>query len=89
MGTRLRIQASSPFLLHWTVDEWLHSSDTRSTGTSVDIEFVDLPLPKQETTIRFTFLWVDENRWEGKDYEIGVSDPLAAFSGVSPLQGGD
>jgi glucoamylase len=89
MGTRLRIQASSPFLLHWTVDEWLHSSDTRSTGTSVDIEFVDLPLPKQETTIRFTFLWVDENRWEGKDYEVGVSDPLAAFSGVSPLQGGD
>jgi glucoamylase len=70
MGTRLRIQASSPFLLHWTIDEWLHSSDTRSTGTSVDIEFVDLPLPEQETTVRFTFLWVDENRWEGKDYEI-------------------
>jgi glucoamylase len=70
MGTRLRIQASSPFLLHWTIDEWLHSSDTRSTDTSVDIEFVDLPLPEQETTIRFTFLWVDENRWEGKDYKI-------------------
>jgi glucoamylase len=69
-GTRLRIQASSPFLLHWTVDEWLHSTDTRSTATNVDVEFVDLPLPEQQTTIRFTFLWVDENRWEGKDYEV-------------------
>jgi len=70
IGTRLRIQASSPFLLHWTVDEWLHSTDTRSTATSVDVEFVDLPLPEQQTTIRFTFLWVEENRWEGKDYEV-------------------
>ena len=70
MGTRLRIQASSPFLLHWTVDEWLHSTDTRSTATSVDVEFVDLPLPEQQATIRFTFLWIDENRWEGKDYDV-------------------
>jgi glucoamylase len=70
IGSRLRIQASSPFLLHWTVDEWLHSTDTRSTATGVDIEFVDLPLPERETTIRFTFLWVAEKRWEGKDYEV-------------------
>jgi len=77
VGTRLRIQATSPFLLHWTSDEWLHSTDTRSTTTSVDIDFVDLPLPQQNTTIRFTFLWVDENRWEGKDYTV-------EFAGSSP-----
>ena len=70
IGTRLRIQADSPFLLHWTTDEWLHSTDTRSTATGVDIEFVDLPLLDSKTTIRFTFLWLDENRWEGKDYKV-------------------
>ena len=70
IGTRLRIQADSPFLLHWTTDEWLHSTDTRSTATGVDIEFVDVPLPEEKTTIRFTFLWIDEKRWEGKDYKI-------------------
>src|SRR5437773_5964896 len=70
IGTRLRIQADSPFLLHWTTDEWLHSTDTRSTATGVDIEFVDLPLPDQKTRIRFTFLWLDENRWEGNDYKV-------------------
>ena len=74
IGTRLRIQADSPFLLHWTSDEWLHHTDTRSTATGVDIEFVDLPLPEQKTTIRFTFLWVDENRWEGKDYKFELQE---------------
>lgn len=70
VGTRLRVQANSAFSLHWTYDEWLHSTDTRSTTTGIDIEFVDLPLPEQNATIRFTFLWVDENRWEGKDYNV-------------------
>ena len=73
IGTRLRIQASSPFLLHWTTDEWLHSTDTKSTGTGIDVDFVDLPLPDQKTTIRFTFLWVGENRWEGKDYTVELT----------------
>ena len=71
-GTRLRIQAGSPFLLHWTADEWTHYSDTHSNRTSLDIEFVDLPVPEKPDTIRFTFLWLTENRWEGKDYEIKV-----------------
>lgn len=46
------------------------SHDARSRSTGVGIEFVDLPLPEQKTPIRFTFLWVDENRWEGKDYKV-------------------
>jgi glucoamylase len=70
IGTRLRVQTNSPFLLHWTTDEWLHSTDIRSTATGIDIEFVDLPLSEQQATIRFTFFWVDENRWEGKDYKV-------------------
>jgi len=69
---RLRIQASLPFLLHWTIDDWVHSTDIRSTTTRIGIEFVDLPLPQQETTIRFTFLWIENNRWEGKDYGVEV-----------------
>jgi glucoamylase len=71
-GAELRIQADLPFLLHWTTDEWQHFTDTQSTATALGIDFVDLPLPGSETTIRFTFLWVDENRWEGKDYAIAL-----------------
>jgi len=47
-GALLRIQANSPFLLHWTGDDWQHSTDTRSHGTAIGIEFVDIPLPKEQ-----------------------------------------
>jgi glucoamylase len=72
-GTLLRVQASSPFLLHWTNDEWEHPIDTRSQATGIGIDFVDIPLPHENAgPIRFTFLWLEENRWEGKDYTIEV-----------------
>lgn len=71
-GTRLRIQAGSPFLLHWTTDERLHYTHTQSTATNLDIDFVDVPVPREAHVLRFTFLWLNENRWEGRDYEIGV-----------------
>jgi glucoamylase len=77
-GTLLRIQANSPFLLHWTIDDWQDSTDTRSQGTAIGIEFVDIRLPeKQKNPIQFTFLWIDEDRWEGKDYKVGVRDEEA------------
>ena len=73
-ATLLRIQADSPFLLHWTDDDWQHSVDTRSIGTALGLEFVDIPLPEeQKDPIRFTFLWLEENRWEGNDYTVKIS----------------
>jgi len=77
-GTLLRIQANSPFLLYWTSDDWQCSTDMRSQGTAIGIEFVDIPLPKkQKNPIRFTFLWLDEDRWEGKDYKVNVREQEA------------
>jgi len=77
-GTLLRLQANSPFLLHWTSDDWQSSTDVRSQGTAIGIEFVDIPLPKkQKTPIQFTFLWLEEDRWEGKDYKVNVREQEA------------
>jgi|GEM_PF-90027 len=72
-GTLLRIQADKPFLLHWTSDEWQSSTDKRSTPTTLGIEFVDIKVPQQDGSIRFTFLWTEENRWEGKDYIVKIA----------------
>jgi len=78
-GTLLRIQANSPFLLHWTSDDWQHSEDVRSEGTAIGIEFVDIRLPKnQKNPIQFTFLWLDEDRWEGKDHIVNVREQEVA-----------
>ena len=77
-GMLLRIQANSPFLLHWTSDDWQYSTDTKSQGTAIGIEFVDIPLPEgQKNPIQFTFLWLDEDRWEGKDYKVNVREQEA------------
>ena len=44
---------------------------------------MDIPLPKkQKNPIQFTFLWLDEDRWEGKDYIVKVREQeVAAHSG--------
>ena len=86
-GTLLRIQADSPFLLHWTSDDWQNSKDTRSQGTAIGIEFVDILLPeRQENIIRFTFLWMEENRWEGRDYAANVVQEDAAVKSRKNLR---
>jgi glucoamylase len=71
-GTTLRIQANSLFLLHWTKDDWQHSTDTRSRTTAVGIDYADIAVPNCAVSLQFTFLWVDEDRWEGKDYKVQV-----------------
>ena len=71
-GTLLRIQANSPFLLHWTSDEWQHSTDMLSGSTGLDIDYVDIQMPGAATSVKFTFLWLEEDRWENKDYMIEV-----------------
>jgi len=71
-GTLLRIQADKPFLLHWTSDGWQSSTDTRSTATTLNIDFVDVLAPDRDGPIRFTFFWTEENRWDGKDYTVEI-----------------
>jgi glucoamylase len=84
-GTLLRIQANSPFLLHWTNGDWGQAKDTRSQETSVGVHFADVSVAEdQSLPIRFTFLWTDENRWEGEDYTVKVKPQEAnANTGTS------
>jgi glucoamylase len=70
-GTMLRIQGSGPFELRWTRDEWQHSERTPSTPTGLGPHFVDITVPsEQRAPLRFTFLWTDQGRWEGRDYVV-------------------
>ena len=50
----------------------------RSQGTAIGIEFVDISVPKtQKNPIQFTFLWLDEDRWEGEGYKVNVREQEA------------
>jgi glucoamylase len=82
-GTILRVQANSPFVLHWTKDDWQRSTDRPSRPTAVGVDYADIVVPNGAAWLQFTFLWVDEDRWEGKDYDVRVtatvSDPMIAI----------
>ena len=72
-GGTLRIQAASPFRLHWTCDEWQQAHDTDSTSIGTGHEFVDVRVPaRQKAPVRFTFFWTAAEHWEGRDFQVGV-----------------
>jgi glucoamylase len=72
-GFILRIQAGAPFLLRWTRDDWGTAEDSRSTPTSLGIEYFDIAIrPPQGGRIRFTFFWIDAGTPEGRDFEVAV-----------------
>lgn len=71
-GNTLRLQAPGPFRLHWSADDWRTVQDTESEGSGLGIYFVDLPAESAHPLIQFTFFWVTEQQWEGRDYEVGI-----------------
>lgn len=73
-GWTLRIQAPGAFHLVWTADGWTTVRDTRSTGTRLGIEFVDVAIDAgQRAPIEFTFRWGEGERWEGRNYAVRIA----------------
>ncbi len=72
-GSTLRIQASAPFMLRWSGDEWKTPVDTTAQTIAVGVHFVDLPTTRDaRAPLRFTFRWLDDNRWEGRDFKVDL-----------------
>jgi glucoamylase len=74
-GATLRIEAQTPFRLHWTDGEWAAGRDTMSVPTVVGVDFADIAIvPDQLAPIRFTFFWPAADRWEGRDFQVDVRE---------------
>ena len=70
-GASLRILAKAAFVLHWGRGDWENPTDTLAHATTLGINFVDVTTAQGDTRpIRFTFLWLEENRWEGRDFTV-------------------
>jgi glucoamylase len=75
VGVTLRIQAARPFMLHWGRGEWTNPTDTLAQETAIGMSFVDLATHHRDLSpLRFTFLWLDDNRWEGRDYTVRLRE---------------
>lgn len=76
-GMTLRVQAPAPFQLRWSQDEWRTIQETTATATILNIYYVDLlPIAADSGFILFTFFWIADDRWEGKDYQIVVHNEM-------------
>ncbi len=73
-GVTFRIIVPKPFQLHWSFGDWSSVTDTRSTPTALALDYVDIKVaPAERGPIRFTFFWVEEQRWEGRDYTVEIT----------------
>jgi len=71
---KLRIKLLNPALVHWSLDGWKSSQDTNTRDTGLGLHILDLPTASLPvgSQIVFTFYWLRESRWEGKDYTVTV-----------------
>jgi glucoamylase len=74
-GKILRVETLTPAIIHWSADDWKTAQDVATHDVGLGIHFADLatqaiPEGKQ---IKFTFHWLEADRWEGSDFSVGVS----------------
>ncbi len=75
-GAALRVQASAPFRLRWTRDEWRTIAEDDAHAVGIGLHYIDIMVPPtQRAPLRFTFYWTAENRWAGEDYTVEVGQP--------------
>jgi glucoamylase len=74
-GETLRVLGEARFRLRWTADRWASAHDAVSQTNALAIDYVDLAdlATTPGMVIEFTFLWIDANHWEGRNYVITVS----------------
>jgi len=73
-GLTLRVLAEERFRLRWSIDNWQTMHDTESSATAINIDYVDIEIGvDQKDHIRFTFFWLDPNKWEGSDFQVTMS----------------
>ncbi|MDG6975908.1 MAG: glucan 1,4-alpha-glucosidase [Nitrososphaerota archaeon] len=70
-GSKLKIVAEEPFVLHLSFDGWKTVKDVNSIHLPAGIDFVDVP--PEGANLVFTFYWPARGVWEGRDYSVGFS----------------
>jgi len=72
-GKALRITSASRFQVTWTPDNWQTTNVLDSTQLGYTGSYADLPTsPEQTGSLSFTLFWPDENRWEGRNFEVSL-----------------
>jgi glucoamylase len=75
-GKVLRIETGFPARIRWSADGWRSYNEAEMQDTGLGIHFTDLPTSNSTagTGVSFTFFWLDDERWEGRNYEVTVAE---------------
>jgi len=73
-GKILRVVLTAPAMVHWSFDGWQTTQDTKTRDTGMSVFVADLPSENLNVgnEIAFTFLWAEDNRWDGTNYSVVV-----------------
>lgn len=72
-GKSLRITAQEHFRVVWSMDDWKTNTTLESTALGSAGSFADLPTtPEQTGQLSFTLFWTEENRWEGRNFDVAI-----------------
>jgi len=73
-GGTVCIPARAPFLVHWSADEWRTVHDTTAVATALGLYAAHINVPPGgKGTLRFTFYWTADHRWEGRDFAMAIT----------------
>jgi glucoamylase len=73
-GLDLRIDLVAPARVRWTRDDWKTTEEVETTDSTIGVHYVLLPLSgsRRDTQVQFTFFWLEDGRWEGKNFSVQV-----------------
>ena len=72
-GKTMRIVECSPFQVVWTQDDWKTQHITESKTMGECVCYADIPIGQAAPAdLVFTLYWPDDDRWEGRDYEVPI-----------------
>jgi glucoamylase len=74
VGKSLRVETLAPAVIHWSVDDWKTSQDTRSRDVGLGLHIADLATKSLSDgqQIKFTFYWPQASDWEGTDFVVRI-----------------
>jgi glucoamylase len=75
-GKSLRITSASCFQVIWTADNWQTTYRLDSTQVGYAGSYADLSTTTEQTgALSFTLFWPEEDRWEGRNFDVAIEPP--------------
>ena len=73
-GDQFTIVLRAPARVHWGSKGWKDVKDSYTRDTGIGVHIVDISIYglTEGESVQFTFYWLAQNKWEGKDYEVHI-----------------